>query len=797
MVRRTTPTGSAVQSLTNPRAWAKYCRDNGFKNLGGGKAQRAEGYQVFVLELQPDGSVAGDRAPQPDSVVRDQLRMAFDEIRSERIPLLPVPPGAGLPPIGQREGAVALHEYRNAVGELMCCVERFIRPDGDKQCLPWFYYEGEGWVPRDAPDGFPTPLFGNHHNRSRVIIHEGEKAVEAAIKACDPSSGHPWSSFLRRFGHCTWKGGAIAGMVGRANWSEMRGVKEIFLMPDNDQLGYEAMLKVRRQLPCDSVYIVHWNGFEGIVPKKWDIADPCPAITEEDLESAFTLYEEATERRMNLQTGEVEVVVRDEFIKKFIYCVTTAELVERNRPRVRYTNITFNNRFGELAPGIRSLDKEFFRSPHLQKSDRFGYFPKVVIDELGQYRPPPRSVFSSETRESTINLYRPPAIKEREPAAIGPRWRETVWSLRPFLAYMSKMFPVPQERKIVMRWICHNLTVQKPMDRVPWAILLISEMEGTGKSTLGNLLRRILGSDNVSKVEGGTVSDKFTGWLEGIQLAIVEEIKEESAFKLTESLKAKISEPTVSIRRMQTDVYEADNFMSLLASSNHPGALSLSEKDRRWFVPRVTEDISPRNKWQARRYLRESPEGSNDEFFAALWDWFNAGGDRHLLWWFRRYGLALQERGWRRKYGRAPESDRKKDVQERSLLSWQRMIDLELAGEECVVREDVTAWIQEQGGRPPPPDALSSFLATLGFGRMYCEPGSANRRHKTGRTYLIPKPSGGYIEGFVYGKKELLVEPASHWRGRGKVHPWLSDKFKGLSANRGIGGGSSSSGEVF
>lgn len=766
-----------MKAVTNAKSWANYCRQNGFKNIGKGQATRSEGYSVFTLELNPDGTVSGDRAPQPDDVMKVQLADAYEDIKKEVMPLMPVPVGAGLPPVGDRVGLISLHEYRDGDGQLLLCVERFMRPDGDKQCLPWFYFEGEGWVCRDAPEGYLSPLFGNHHNRSRVMIHEGEKAVEAAIKACSPDSDHPWADFLRMFGHCTWKGGAIMGAVGKSDWHELDRCEEVWIMPDNDKEGYEVAKKLRRRLRCDSVYCIHWRTFGDLVPKKWDIADPCPKIETSVLTEAFELYEQATETWFD-DDGKPHERLRSEFAKKFSFIVKTGELVENRRPLNYYDGPLFNKAFARFSK-VKNLAELMYSSDDVHKYHRPGYNPGLSIGDWDEYIPPARFGRARSDGQSYINMYRPPLTTEMVPPRTARGAIDTVKSLRPFLAYAQKAFPIPRERKTLLRWLAHNMTVSSPEERVHWAVLLISQMEGTGKSTLGNLVRRLVGDHNVAKVEGSTLTDKFTSWLENIQLAIVEEIKEESAFRLSEGLKAKITEPTVSIRRMNTDVYDTDNFMSLLASSNHVSAISIGDKDRRWFMPKVTEQLLPWNVNTAKRYLAMPARDSDNSFFRALWKWFNGGGDRHMLYYMRRYGKKLQESGWAMLHDRPPETSVKQTVKSRSMGEWQNIINNELMDEEAVCLQDVCEWLKEQRVKCPRPDAVADYLESLGLRRMYKEEDSQDHHVRNGRVYLLKKQSSGYITGHVHGRDP--EELRSEWPRRKRDFHWLSDRFQGLA----------------
>lgn len=768
-------------------SWSKYCRDNGYKNLGKGRAKISvgTGYDTRTIELRADGSIIDDRGVdiKVDPSLKKKFAEEYPDIIAEEFPVMPVPSGVKRPKFKPDS---TVYEYRDKDGNLNLFVERFIKADGVKQCLPWVYYEADGWRCQDLPDGVPSPLYGNHHGRSRVMIHEGEKAVDAAIAACAANSTHPWAEFLRLFGHCTWKGGAIAGMPSRADWSELDDCKEVYFMPDNDYEGYAAAQIIRKRLRCESIYCIHWRNFPDQVPKKWDIADECPDIPVEVLQNHFSLFEPAVYTYYD-DNGDAKTKLRPNFAKKFAYIHKTREMVELRNPNMYYDSKGFNSSFGELAPGIKNLFQLMCECPDLVRVSRPGYKPYMTVRD-NRFIQPPRLGITTGGEESIVNMYRPTLLNEKDPS-LAPRG--TVDSIRPFLAYMNKTFPVPRERKTIIRWLCHNLTSTKPEDRALWAVLLVSTTEGTGKSTLGNLVRRLVGSHNVAKVNGALLNDKYTGWLENVQLVLVEELKESGAFKLTESLKDKITEPTIPIRRMNTDPYSSDNFMSLLASSNHLSALSLAKKDRRWFLPKVTEDLIPWNKFQAKKYLAMPRDEYDGAFFSALWEWFNSGGDSYLLYFLRRYGLKLHERQWGKLNNRAPLTEQKAKVIERSVMDWESLINEEISHEPMVCLQDLREWLREQNVRPPRAEVISEYLETIGLPRLFVVPDATSEQVRQGRVYLFKKPSGGWVVGHVHGQPGYSRSQWSHLK---KDMKWLSDRYKGLAAEEARSGGAGSVG---
>ena len=84
-----------------------------------------------------------------------------------------------------------------------------------------------------------------------------------------------------------------------------------------------------------------------------------------------------------------------------------------------------------------------------------------------------------------LNLWRPPAWSEDDTAP----------EPKPFLDHLSYLFDGEQLAiEHVLNFLAHLL--QRPQERVSHALLITSEAKGIGKSTLGTIVRRLVGEQN-------------------------------------------------------------------------------------------------------------------------------------------------------------------------------------------------------------------------------------------------------------------------------------------------------------
>jgi len=122
----------------------------------------------------------------------------------------------------------------------------------------------------------------------------------------------------------------------------------------------------------------------------------------------------------------------------------------------------------------------------------------------------------------------------------------------------------------------------KPMTAWVW-----HGTQGTGKGVLfHHVLRPLFGPYAVYR-RATELSAQFTAWQEQALIAFVDEVNADmfiEAKKVESDLKAWITEPTATIRRMRTDSYEVQNFTAYIFSSNEKRPVAIPLNDRRFNI---------------------------------------------------------------------------------------------------------------------------------------------------------------------------------------------------------------------
>ena len=185
-----------------------------------------------------------------------------------------------------------------------------------------------------------------------------------------------------------------------------------------------------------------------------------------------------------------------------------------------------------------------------------------------------------------INTFRPSTIKATDGDA------------GPFLEFMRRLIPDGGDRIEMERWIA--TLIARPEIKMSYGVLLVSETQGVGKGTLGEaILTPLVGEWNASFPDERQITDSgFNGWIAHKRLAVVHEIYAGHSSKAYNKLKSVITDRTVTINEKFIKEYQLDVFVHVFACSNSTRALKLDDADRRWLVPKVTEEHQPDSYWR-------------------------------------------------------------------------------------------------------------------------------------------------------------------------------------------------------
>ena len=188
--------------------------------------------------------------------------------------------------------------------------------------------------------------------------------------------------------------------------------------------------------------------------------------------------------------------------------------------------------------------------------------------------------------------------------------------------HIAHLLPDEREQRIVIDFLAHN--VQFPGRKLQWAIVL-QGVQGDGKSFLAEMMKFVLGQSNCRSISAESLDEKYTPWAENNVMVFIEELKLDNyrKYETMNKLKPFITNPTVSIRRMREDIYEAINTSNYFALTNFKDALPIDVNDRRYCVLF--------SQWQSKEKL-EAWMAENPDYYPDLYETMRAHPGEILDW---------------------------------------------------------------------------------------------------------------------------------------------------------------------
>jgi hypothetical protein len=473
--------------------------------------------------------------------------------------------------------------YDRRTGLITMVQQRRDFADGTKAYLPYTLWSDGEW--RCMEPGGLLPFWKPKKERTkRIMVHEGPKVaryIENLVTSDDPATraalaAHPFGATFKEYEHWGIIGGALAPQ--RADYAELHAVSpiEVIYVCDNDRPG-------KTVLPRFSEYYgraVKGVMFEKEWPHGWDAADPVPDRFFRNGRYIGTSFRQlmkpatfATELRPNPKgTGRNITIIRETFISEWLHCSSPECYVHNEWPSEIKTSAQFNN---EVRPYSHVDDTaRLVRQDAASKSTTLKYDPSCAP---GLY---------SRKSQRFINTHVPSDIVAEDGDAA------------PWLGFLEMLIPDKDDRKEVMRW-CATL-IARPAIKMHYGLLLISETQGVGKSTLGEkMLAPLVGWENTSvPSESQIVDSEYNYWIAHKRLAVVHEIYAGHSSKGYDRLKSAITDRFITVSRKYWDNYEIENWLHIFACSNSLRALKLDDDDRRWFVPGVGGDKRTTSYWE-------------------------------------------------------------------------------------------------------------------------------------------------------------------------------------------------------
>lgn len=617
---------------------------------------------VAVIKFDRTGEVSGPEHFLPTDNELMKIKSGFSEFDfpiQQNVKRL-----INLPDVLKNADAANLFEFHAPDGDIIMVQLRREGKTGERNYVPYTFWSDKKWRAAEPEDKLPLWGLDQLKDHSTVFIHEGAKAarsmrkmVEARTK-CEKEklTAHPWGQELSGAAHVGWIGGALS--PARTDWAVLQrlGVKRAYIVSDNDAAGLSAVPAISFRLRFPTFHLQ----FTGEWPASFDLADEFPKKMFKKIDgvshyvgpafkSCIQPATWATDQIPNTK-GRPTTVMRPHFKEMWQYVEEADLFVCVEMPEIVRSEAITNKMLSAFSHSNNTTQ--------LILKNYNGRTAKIC------YRPDINARVVTDRSTSAINLHIPSNIKS------------IAGDIEPFETYLAYMFPNEEELHEVKRW-CATL-IARPEVRMGYGLLLVSEAQGIGKTTLGSeILGKLVGDHNVGYPSEQTiVGSDFTDWIAHKRLVVVNEIYSGHSWKAYNSLKSFITDKDVTVNAKYQKPYIIDNWASIIAMSNSMRALRMEQDDRRWFYPEVTE-----LRWVGNEFIH-------------LYDWLGSGGLSIIKYWAENFGSYVKTSD------RAPMTDRKKEMIEGSRTEAQsEVVDLSVAASSmkepvALAMKDVVTWVR-------------------------------------------------------------------------------------------------------
>ena len=229
-----------------------------------------------------------------------------------------------------------------------------------------------------------------------------------------------------------------------------------------------------------------------------------------------------------------------------------------------YSEEQFDEAFAQFAPVIGCAPSSYLRvnNKHHRVVTRIDMLP----GEAEKIIPLP-----DEYPLKALNLSAPPPVPEL-PEDPFPDV---------LMNHLTFLFDYDQDKvHHFLFWLGH--LVHRPETRMNHGIM-ISGGQGTGKSFLGEVIKRLIGEQNFLETNVAKLKGRFNDFLSGRRCLLVEEVTDNNGSDFYNSIKAYFTSPTLQVEVKHGPIQTVQNHTHWLLLSNSRRPLAIDKDDRRIF----------------------------------------------------------------------------------------------------------------------------------------------------------------------------------------------------------------------
>jgi hypothetical protein len=321
-----------------------------------------------------------------------------------------------------------------------------------------------------------------------------------------------------------------------------------------------------------------------LAPTKWQ--QLCLERLDKELQSGIAWHPAAAACEPVATTGNLRDEITKEVCSWFLQLNNTLVDVRNKDTRLSFADVE------KLIPQM--VAEKYGNSPAIQKSVRkiaesafFGCSPNPTLSfgvYSGKAYPKPGNASPSLYRKQRwdINTWHEPEYRRLASS------ENTRSGSCPFSELLAFAISDQRQRNHLLDWIswCLQNEAQKPT----WSVLLYSEEKGTGKSTIGEVLEALFGSENTAPVNGiEKLTQRFAADVLGKKLIVAEEVHISSNSIDGNALKDLITNERITVEPKYQSAVTIPQVSCFLFTTNHK-PLWLEGGERRYYVIEMSHE---------------------------------------------------------------------------------------------------------------------------------------------------------------------------------------------------------------
>jgi hypothetical protein len=260
------------------------------------------------------------------------------------------------------------------------------------------------------------------------------------------------------------------------------------------------------------------------------------------------------------------------------YCTANTEMIVLETGQTMkpadFVNAAYKNRvytvFPTLPDGTRGPAVNKFTAKEWLAWPRRAVVSKLIY-EPGQSLLPP---------DGSYNTWPGWAVEPKH-GSIAP-WEDLLNSV------MSTA--LPEHDLWLRRWLA--CPIRHPGTKLYTAVMMWGVKQGTGKTLLGETMKYLYGK-NYRQITSKELAKSFNEWARHRQFVLGDEISVGDKRADSDIMKTMITSNEITIEAKYATSYVVRDCINYYFTSNHPDAVYLEDKDRRFFIHEVENDPLP------------------------------------------------------------------------------------------------------------------------------------------------------------------------------------------------------------